>query len=143
MMRKFIFLILFFFAFSVFAEDARMQQLEDDYTNLTAFVMELSEKVDDLQRKVNQKTTAVLLEESIQISQPQQIISNEKWKNKAAWNSLNNGMTINEIVGVLGNPTESKVNSTYDRTFIYTDGKIKGKVDFWNGKINKTTPPSF
>jgi hypothetical protein len=140
-MRRFVFLTLIIFSIPAFADDAKMQQLEDDYTNLAKFVMKLSEKVESLEQRVNQNSVPLTKEKAASHTPP--VVNNEKWKNKATWNRLNNGMTTHEIVEILGEPTTSRIMSGSSKEFIYGKGIDSGSVYITGEKLYSTSPPNF
>ncbi|MDQ8183240.1 hypothetical protein [Pelagicoccus sp. SDUM812005] len=143
----------------------KIDQVLTELKSLRQQVAELEARIDSLETE-NAAAVAALDSDSSEI-QPRQrknlfdnmrielkkaeVRASGAWTSPAAWNSIDNGLSVDEVIAALGEPTARKfsVRRDTDEILYYrgdlegTGEPIEGEIRIYKGKVRRFTLPDF
>lgn len=149
---------------SLFAEDPSLSEVLVELRALREEVAALTARVDELEatrqatHQVGSVSSEIEPEEpnfldrlTDQLARRQEANGDAPWLMPASWDALKKGMSSEEVIALLGDPTydEPSLNRRVDRVFTYrgknfsTGKRVTGKVRFENDKVVNFELPEF
>jgi len=143
------FTIMFFILFINFIQPmSRVFALSNEvghYTEMEARISRLEERVQKLEQLLLDKTTGYSNKEKI--VNPMQTIG--KWQILSNWSRVKNGMTFDQVIRILGNPTKKDITNEDFGTWFYEGyidearSTVSGNVKFLDRKVYQVNPPVY
>lgn len=129
---------------------AGMQRMEQRLADLESQVVALAaEKVETLQSVSADDQSATFIERVADVVQSREERVNFPWMDANLWAGVKEGMSPEEVVGILGEPTmeDPSLHKWVDIVYTYqgrkpaTGEKLKGKVKFFRNKVTAIEIP--